>query len=151
METEQEITIEEQTDAPSGRRDTACRVLDEKTASESPADLMTELTVREAEVATLSQALVEKEDIIMRLNASLNAAVIAYRGSVVALHRELPEELIEGDSVNAVDESLKRAMLLVARLKSTMSAAAPPLVSAGRSRSSESLSTVDKIRVGLTH
>jgi len=106
---------------------------------------------QEAEVVSLSRQLADKDDVIGRLNSSLNAAVTAYRGSAVALHRDLPEEFIEGDSINAVDESLKKAMALVARVKSTLAQTAPPLVAASRSRSPESLSTVDKIRVGLSH
>ena len=140
METEQQTTI--------NSRDTACCVRNEVTP-EPLAEVMAKLIARDAEVVNLSQQLAEKEDIIGRLNASLNAAVTAYRGTTVALHRDLPSELIEGDSINAVDESLKKAMSLVARVKSTMAQIAPPLVAAGRSRSSESLSTVDKIRVGL--
>ena len=143
METEQETTIE--------CMDTACRVLGDVTP-EPTAEITAPLVTREAELARLSLELAEKNDVIGRLNASLNAAVSAYRGSAVALHRDLPEELIEGDSVSAVDESLRKAMSLVARVKSTIAAAAPPLVAAGRTRvSGESLSTVDKIRVGLSH
>jgi hypothetical protein len=140
METEQEIKTE--------CRDTACRVPDE-TTSEPAVEIAAKLIAREAEVVRLSQQLSEKDDIIGRLNARLNAAVTAYRGSAMALHRDLPEELIEGDTVNAVDESLKKAMALVARVKSTLAQTAPPLVAAGRSRSSEGLLTVDKIRWGL--
>lgn len=141
METEQENTIDS--------RDTACRVREDVTP-EPTAEIMVKLIAREAEVASLSRDLADKDDIIGRLNASLKAAVTAYRGTTVALHRDLPEELIEGDSISAVDESLRKAMALVARVKSTLSQAAPPLVAAGRSRpSGESLSTVDKIRCGL--
>ncbi|XUX00253.1 MAG: hypothetical protein TUN42_10265 [Dehalogenimonas sp.] len=124
----------------------------DKTTIEPTAEITSKFVAREAEVTRLSQQLAEKEDIIKRLNASLNAAVTAYRGSTVALHRDLPEELIEGDSIIAVDESLKKAIALVARVKSTITAAAPPLVAAGRSRSStDTLSTVDKIMLGLSH
>ena len=114
------------------------------------AEIMARLVSREAEVAGLSQRLAEKDDLIGRLNSSLNLAVAAYRTSTVALHRDLPEELIEGESVNAVDESLKRAMSLVARVKSSIVKAAPPLIAGNRSRaSSDSLSAEDKIRRGL--
>ncbi len=91
----------------------------------------------------------DSDGVIGRLNASLDDAVVAYRASTRPAHPDLPAELIDGDSVGAVDESLKKAMALVARVKSTMATASPPLVAAGRSRSSETLSTVDKIRVGL--
>jgi hypothetical protein len=117
---------------------------------ERDAEITARLIAREAEVTRLSRQLAEKDDIIGRLNTSLNAAVTAYRGSAAALHRDLPEELIEGETVNAVDESLKKAMALVARVKSTMAQTAPPLVAAGRSRPpNDGLSTMDKIRVGL--
>ena len=149
METNQENTIE--------CRDTAfilndaerCLVQGGEVIPELAAEITARIVAREAEVTALSKKLAEKEDIIGRLNASLNAAVIAYRGTTVALHRDLPEELIEGDTVNAVDESLRKAMSLVARVKSTLAQTAPPLVGAGRMRSSETLSTVDKIRFGL--
>jgi hypothetical protein len=140
METEQDITIDS--------RDTASCVRNEVTP-EPLAEVVATLIAREAEIAALSQQLAEKDGVIDWLNAGLNAAVGVYRTTTIALHRDLPQELIEGDSVSAVDESLKKAMALVARVKSTMAAAAPPLVAAGRSRSSDTLSTVDKIRVGL--
>jgi hypothetical protein len=118
--------------------------------TEPVAEIAARFIARDAEVTRLSRQLAEKDDVIGRLNVSLNAAVTAYRGTTVALHRDLPEELIEGDSVNAVDESLKKAMALVARVKSTMAQTAPPLVAAGRSRPpNDGLSTMDKIRVGL--
>ncbi len=148
METEQETTIDSRDTAFILSQVEGCCVRNEVTP-EPLAEIMARLIAREAEVARLSQQLADKDDAIDRLNASLNAAVGAYRQSAVLLHRDLPQELIEGDSVSAVDESLKKAMNLVARVKSTMAAAAPPLVAAGRARSSETLSTVDKIRVGL--
>ncbi len=114
------------------------------------AEIMAKLIAREAEIASLSQKLTEKEDLIGRLNAGLNAAVLAYRQSTIALHRDLPEELIEGNSINGIDESLKWAMSLVARVKSTIAKASPPLVAPTRSRlSGDSLSAEDKIRRGL--
>jgi hypothetical protein len=124
-------------------------VTGEGATHEPAAEIMASLISREAEVTRLSRQLAEKDEIIGRLNAGLNTAVIAYRGSAVALHRDLPEELIEGDSVNAVDESLKKAMALVARVKSSLANAAPPPVVAARSRSAETLSAEDKIRRGL--
>jgi hypothetical protein len=138
METELEDTQEE-----------AAVIAKDSPPNEWDSEIAAKLIAREAEVARLSRDLAEKDDIIGRLNASLNAAVTAYRVSAVALHRDLPEELIEGDTVNAVDESLKKAMALVARVKSTLAQTAPPLVATGRTRSSEGLSTVDKIRWGL--
>ena len=141
METEQENTIEEAADLPDGDAATPAPV----------AEIMGRLIAREAEVSRLSQQLAEKDDLIGRLNLSLNAAVAAYRGSTIALHRDLPEELIEGESVNAVDESLKKTMSLVARVKSSIAKVTPPLVAGNRSRlSSDGLSAEDKIRRGLS-
>jgi hypothetical protein len=114
------------------------------------AEIMAKLIARETEVARLSQQLVEKDALIGQLNLSLNVAVGAYRQSTMALHRDLPEELIEGDTVNAIDESLKKAIALVARVKSSIAKVSPPLVAATRSRlSTDGLSTEDKIRRGL--
>ncbi|PVV83688.1 hypothetical protein [Dehalogenimonas alkenigignens] len=140
METELETTIEEEAE-----------LFETETAvPESAAELTARLISREAELARLSRELADKDDLIKRLNKNLNAAVGAYRGSTAALHRDLPEELIEGDSVSAVDESLRKAMDLVPRVKSALAQAAPPLVAVSRSRpAAGGLSPEDKIRRGL--
>lgn len=141
METELETTIEEEAELSET----------EAAAPGSAAELTARLISREAEVARLNRELADKNDLIVRLNKSLNAAVGAYRGSTAALHPGLPEELIEGDSVSAVDESLRKAMDLVARVKSALAQAAPPMVAASRFRLADgvSLSPEDKIRRGL--
>jgi chromosome segregation ATPase len=80
-------------------------------------ELQEALTARDTEIAGLKQTIAEAERKLAQINDSLSQAVASYRELVVAAHPEIPPELIAGDSVESVDESLQSAKALVDRVR----------------------------------
>lgn len=80
-------------------------------------ELQETLTVRDAEISELKQTIGESEQKLAQINDLLSRAVASYRELAAALHPEIPPELITGDSVEAVDESIKSAQALVEKVK----------------------------------
>jgi phage tail sheath gpL-like len=101
------------------------------------------------DIDLMSITLAERDAAIDRLTGDLNDTMAAYRKAAVALNPELPEELITGGSVAAVDEAVTRAKALVARVKAAVKTAPPPPVAAPRGNNTGSLTAADKIRRGL--
>lgn len=75
------------------------------------------LAARDTEIAGLKQTITEAEEKLTQINDSLSQAVASYRELVVAAHPEIPPELITGDSVESIDESLRNAQALVDKVK----------------------------------
>ncbi len=80
-------------------------------------ELQEALTARDTEIAGLKQTISESEGKLSEINALLSQAVASYRELVVTAHPEIPPELITGDSVASVDESLRSAQALVDKVK----------------------------------
>ena len=77
------------------------------------------LAAQNGEVAGLRQSKGELEDRLTATGRTLAEAVASYRGTVLQAHPELQavEELIAGDRVASVNESLGKAKALVARIR----------------------------------
>ena len=71
----------------------------------------------EQEVATLKQAMAESEEKLTAISHSLTEAVDGYRILVIQSNPEVPEELITGDTIEAINESLEKAKTLVTRVR----------------------------------
>ena len=98
--------------------------------------LKRELQAREAAVASLEQALAGKDGEIAALNQSLeeakqesgevakelSQAVAAYKGLVAQANPGLVAEMIKGDTIGEIDESVKSARALVERIKQEVGA-----------------------------
>jgi len=80
-------------------------------------ELQETLTARDTETVGLKQTIVESEGKLAQINDSLSRAVASYRELVVTAHPEVPPELITGDSVEVIDESLQSAQALVDKVK----------------------------------
>ncbi len=80
-------------------------------------ELRETLTARDTEISELRQTIAESEQKLAQINDLLSRAVASYRELTAALHPEIPPELITGDSVEAVDESVKSAQALVEKVK----------------------------------
>jgi len=65
---------------------------------------------RDSQIADLSQSLAE-------LESRLSQAVEAYRALVVKANPAVPEELVSGDSIEEIDQSLANAQVLVDRVR----------------------------------
>jgi len=80
-------------------------------------ELQGALTARDTEIAGLKQTIADSEQKLAQINDLLSQAVASYREMVAAAHPEIPPELITGDSIEAVDESLQSARTLVDKVR----------------------------------
>ncbi|MBI4303306.1 MAG: hypothetical protein HY665_03075 [Chloroflexi bacterium] len=71
----------------------------------------------ESEMAGLKQARAELEEKLKVAGASVAEAVGSYRAMVVQANPEVVGELISGDTIAAIDDSLKQAKALVSRVR----------------------------------
>lgn len=76
----------------------------------------------ESEIATLKQAVAESDDSLNKLNESLKQAVASYKTLVIQSNPDVPEELITGDSIEAITGSLASARELVTKIRKGMEA-----------------------------
>jgi hypothetical protein len=64
----------------------------------------------------------ESDGNLNKLNESLKQAVASYKALVVQSNQDVPEELISGDSIEAITGSLVSAKELVAKIRKGMEA-----------------------------
>ena len=79
---------------------------------------------KDSEVVALKQAVAEAEEKLTDLNNALSQAVASYRAMVVETNPGALAELITGDTIDEVNESLKNARVLVDRVRQEMEAEA---------------------------
>ncbi len=61
---------------------------------------------REEEVATLQQSSLESEQKLAEAGSALSRAVASYRARVIEANPEMPDDLIAGETIEAIDSSL---------------------------------------------
>ncbi len=72
---------------------------------------------RDSEIVTLKQALVNSDEALTDAQGSLAQAIASYRALVVQANPDILEELIIGDSIEAINQSLENARSLISRVK----------------------------------
>ncbi len=82
------------------------------------------LAGKDSEIVALKQALDEAERKLAEIGKALPQAVAAYKELVVQANSGVLAELIPGDTVEEVNESLKNAQALVDRVRQEMEAEA---------------------------
>jgi uncharacterized protein (DUF3084 family) len=82
------------------------------------------LVGKDSEIVSLKQALAEAERKLADLGQALSQAVAAYKALVVQTNPGVLAELITGETVDEVNESLKNAQALVDRVRQEMEAEA---------------------------
>ncbi len=82
------------------------------------------LASKDGEISALKQALAEAERKLAEIGKALPQAVAAYKELVVQANPGVLAELITGDTVEEVSESLKNAQALVERVRQEMEAEA---------------------------
>lgn len=82
------------------------------------------LAGKESELTVQKQTLSEAENRINELSEALNEAVTGYRDRVIESNQGVLAELVSGDTIEAVNESLKNARALVERVRQEMEAEA---------------------------
>jgi len=113
--TDEFAALREEVERLKGEKEAFSRELEAKEAATG--ELEETLATRDAEVAGLKQTITEAEEKLAHINDLLSRAVASYRELVVAANPEIPPELITGDSVESVDESLQSARALVEKVK----------------------------------
>ena len=76
----------------------------------------------DSEVATLKQAVAESGEKLTAINHSLVEAVASYKALVAQFNPEVLEELITGDTIEAINESLEKAKTLIGRVRQGLEA-----------------------------
>ncbi len=76
----------------------------------------------DSEVITLKQAAAESEEKLTTINHSLAETVASYKALVAQFNPEVLEELITGDTIEAINESLEQAKTLVSRVRQGLEA-----------------------------
>ena len=133
---------------------------DEPEAAESPHDarldaLTAALSERDARISELESAVQSRVEEVEAVNARLAQAVELYRASLLASEPDVPEDMVQGATVEAVQESLERARQMVAQVRGRLEAQAStertPLGAPARSSPDLSaLSPQEKILMGLS-
>jgi len=77
---------------------------------------------KESEIAGLKQLNAELEARLESVSNSLARAVASYKETVVRANPEVVEELITGDTIEAIDESVARAKHLVSKVRQGLAA-----------------------------
>jgi chromosome segregation ATPase len=81
------------------------------------AELEEALLDRDSDIASLQQLMAELEEKLAATNASLAGAVASYRDMVVQANPDIVEELISGDTIESLNESLEKAKSLIGRVR----------------------------------
>lgn len=79
---------------------------------------------RDGEFASLKQAREEAKTRIDELGGALAQAVAAYREQVIQGNPGVPADIITGETVEEIDEAVKRALALVEKVRQEMEAEA---------------------------
>lgn len=72
---------------------------------------------RDSELVALKQALAESDEKLNALSKSLNQAVSSYKALVIQANPDILEELISGDSIQKIDESVKEAKTVISKVR----------------------------------
>jgi len=72
---------------------------------------------KDSEIVILKQAVAESDRKLAELNNTLAQAVASYKGLVTETNPEVPDELITGNTIDAINESLENARALIDRVK----------------------------------
>ena len=82
------------------------------------------LAGKDSEIITLKQALDEAERKLTELGEAMTRAIAGYKALVVEANPGVLAELITGDTIEEVNESLKNAQALIERVRQEMEAEA---------------------------
>ncbi len=81
-----------------------------------------ELTKATAHITELEQAIAEKDEKLGSLNDSLSQAVSSYKALVVQANPDALSELITGDTIEAISQSLEKARSLIGKVRQGLEA-----------------------------
>jgi chromosome segregation ATPase len=80
-------------------------------------ELETAVSEKDSEIATIKQTVVDDNQKFEALNENLSQAVAAYKTLVVKANPGVIEELITGNTITEIDQSLENAKTLVSKVR----------------------------------
>jgi len=81
------------------------------------AELEQAVNSKDGEIAILKQSIADSEQKLAEINATLAQAIASYKSLVMQTNPEIPVELLAGDTIEVVNESLQNARTLVDKVK----------------------------------
>ena len=75
---------------------------------------------KESEITNLRKSEDELKEKLTAISKSLTEAVNSYKGRVIQMNPGITEELISGDTIEAIDKSLEKALSLIGRVKKSV-------------------------------
>jgi len=72
---------------------------------------------KDSEIAILKQSIADSEQRLAEINATLAQAIASYKGLVMQTNPEIPVELLAGDTIEVINESLQNARALVDKVR----------------------------------
>jgi len=83
-------------------------------------ELRQQVAARDSELAVQQQAAAEFEDRFEKISSDLSQAVASYRALVVRSNPDVPEDMVSGDTIEAIDGAIKSARELINRVRENM-------------------------------
>ncbi len=80
-------------------------------------ELETAVSEKDSEMATLKQTVVDDNQKLEALNESLSQAVAGYKTLAVKVNPGIIEELITGNTITEIDQSLENAKTLISKVR----------------------------------
>jgi archaellum component FlaC len=159
MDTEKEQQQQEMVDGENGesenlRRENEALKDELKSWDAAVIKLEQELAAKESEIVALKKELEELKQAVDETNKAIAQAVVAYREMAVEANPGLPVELIHGDTIEAISESVKNARAIMEKVRQEIEAeAARTRIPVGAPRRApldfSALSPREKIQQGL--
>jgi chromosome segregation ATPase len=118
------------------------------------AELEQVIASKDNDITTLKQAVAKSDEVLTNVRDSLAQAVSSYRALVVQANPDVLDELISGDSIEAINQSVGHAQCFISRVKQGLEAeAARTRVPAGAPQRTppdlSALSPREKIRYAI--
>ena len=109
---------------------------------------------RDGEISSLKQSFTELEEKLVATSNSLNEAVVSYKSMVIQMNPDIVEELISGDTIESVNQSLEKARSLIGKVRQGLeteiaSGRVPAGAPERRSPDLSALSPREKIQYGI--
>ncbi len=77
---------------------------------------------RDSTVAALKQSITESEEKLVEADSSLSQAVDSYQALAISTNPAVPAELVTGETIGAINDSLEKAKALVGKVKQELEA-----------------------------
>lgn len=120
MTEENTVRQRSDSDAPLGEEtipETTTTPVRQRSDSPDHPDISGQLAARDAEFGKLKDALAAAEERIAELSGNLTEAISKYKDRLYSANPELLENMITGETIKDIDDSLGSALLLVDKVK----------------------------------